>query len=580
MGPPAITILGGGISGLTLAHYLRQALGPAARLTIVEASDRLGGWVQTVEEKGFLFERGPRSFRPSMSGAELLRLTESLGLAPQAIAPAPGGSARMIWLDGAICPLPSSLAGALFGGNPAMAGVPLAALRELFVPRSGLPDESIHDFVSRRFGEHAATTLLDPMVSGIYSGDTKKLSVRSCFGVLHEAEKSSGSVVRALLKKQLAAAAAAAAAAGGGRGGGEGAGAAASDFERHMGRQVSVSFERGMQTLTDELEARARADPNTELLTQTRAVAMHQQIGGAATAAAAAASATATAFAAAGTGGLQLELEGAGAQGGRAVRHADHVFTTIPAPALGSLVQDSAAVAVAAGAAEAVGVREKLASDLHGIEYSSVAVVNLGYERGVLQEEGFGFLVPSNQADANVLGVTFDSSCFAQQNRTPWQTRLTVMAGGAHRPEIAGLSQAALEELAIEAVRHHLRIEVAPDVAIAGVAHQAIPQYRVGHWALAEGIEQGFRRLYGGSVTPMGNWLRGVGISDCVANARGAADDFAATAGVQQAQLTSLELEALRAEVALLRDRVGQLEKANLDFSFMVADEVGNAAQP
>jgi oxygen-dependent protoporphyrinogen oxidase len=571
MGPPAITILGGGISGLTLAHYLRQALGPAARLTIVEASDRLGGWVQTVEEKGFLFERGPRSFRPSMSGAELLRLTESLGLAPQAIAPAPGGSARMIWLDGAICPLPSSLAGALFGGNPAMAGVPLAALRELFVPRSGLPDESIHDFVSRRFGEHAATTLLDPMVSGIYSGDTKKLSVRSCFGVLHEAEKSSGSVVRALLKKQLAAAAA-----GGGGGDGEGAGAAASDFEDHMGRQVSVSFERGMQTLTDELEARARADPNTELLTQTRAVAMHQQIGGAA-----AAAATATAFAAGGTGGVQLELEGEGARGGRAVRHADHVFTTIPAPALGSLVQDdSAAGGGAAAEAEAARVREKLASDLHGIEYSSVAVVNLGYERGVLQEEGFGFLVPSNQADANVLGVTFDSSCFAQQNRTPWQTRLTVMAGGAHRPEIAGLSQAALEELAIEAVRHHLRIEAAPDIAIAGVAHQAIPQYRVGHWALAEGIEQGFRRLYGGSVTPMGNWLRGVGISDCVANARGAADDFAAAAGVQQAQLTSLELEALRAEVALLRDRVGQLEKANLDFSFMVADEVGNAVQP
>lgn len=550
--PPSVAILGGGISGLTLAHFLRRSLGPSARIAVVEASARLGGWVQTVEEEGFLFERGPRSFRPSMSGAELLRLTESLGLADAAIAPAAGGSQRLIWLDGKICPLPTSLAGALFGASPAMAGVPLAGLREIFVPRSDLHDESVHDFICRRFGSHVATTLIDPMVSGIYSGDTRKLSVRSCFGALYEAERDHGSVVRSILRKQLPGAINA-----------ESLGSKSSAFEMRMGKEVSVSFKQGMQTITDELEARARADPNTELLTQTQAISMRQDK------AMAAHNGTVA-------GGVELELSRSRDAEGcwHETKYVDHVFSTIPAPALGSLVEQSLP-------ADGAGLQQKLVADLRSIEYSSVAVMNLGYNMGVLQQEGFGFLVPSKEPDAKVLGVTFDSSCFAQQNRTPWQTRLTVMAGGAHRPEVAEMSTLELEELAIDAARRHLGIKVRPDVLIAGVAHQAIPQYRVGHWAVANGIEESFRRLFpGNAVTPMGNWLRGVGLADCVANAREAACSYAARDLVVQQLHQALssagdeEIRALRKELTALKQRVAVLENANLEFAFHVADEI------
>ena len=572
MATPSVAILGGGISGLSLAHFLRRALGPAARIAVVEASGRLGGWVETVQEKGFLFERGPRSFRPSMSGAELLRLVEELGLAESAIAPAPGGSQRLIWLNGQICPLPMSLVGALLGSSPAMTGVPLAGLRELFVPRSGLADESVHDFIERRFGSHVATTLIDPMVSGIYSGDTRRLSVRSCFSVLHEAERDDGSVVKSILRKQLSASRGAAA---GGVGG-------ASEFEQRMGKEVSVSFKRGMATLTDELEVRARADPNTEVLTETQAIAMRQATvtaGAVPSSVMAGAVSTAAGAKAAGQRGVELELCGVGAaQGWQEMRRVDHVFTTIPAPALGALVERSTATA------DDVQRQQKLTADLRSIEYSSVAVMNLGYDKGVLQQEGFGFLVPSKETDAKVLGVTFDSSCFAQQNRTPWQTRLTVMAGGTHRPEVAAMSTAELEELALDAAHQHLGIDMKPELLITGVAKEAIPQYRVGHWALAEDIKEGFAALYpGGTVTPMGNWLRGVGIADCVANARTAADAYACSDAVaqqvQQAQQLALgagtaEVRAMREELEALRRRVDILENANLEFAFHVADEV------
>lgn len=67
-----IAILGGGITGLTAAHYITREL-PNAKVTIYEAGDRLGGWLQseTVEVEGgtVLMEKGPRTLRPGTDAA-------------------------------------------------------------------------------------------------------------------------------------------------------------------------------------------------------------------------------------------------------------------------------------------------------------------------------------------------------------------------------------------------------------------------------------------------------------------------------------------------------------------------------
>lgn len=72
-----IAILGGGISGLASAYYLTQEL-PKARITIYEASDRLGGWLSSrrvpVKDGTVLFEAGPRTLRPSSNGVLAARL--------------------------------------------------------------------------------------------------------------------------------------------------------------------------------------------------------------------------------------------------------------------------------------------------------------------------------------------------------------------------------------------------------------------------------------------------------------------------------------------------------------------------
>lgn len=72
--PPShdVAILGGGITGLACAYYLIREL-PKAKITIYEASDRLGGWLSStrvpVRDGSVLFEAGPRTLRPSSNGA-------------------------------------------------------------------------------------------------------------------------------------------------------------------------------------------------------------------------------------------------------------------------------------------------------------------------------------------------------------------------------------------------------------------------------------------------------------------------------------------------------------------------------
>lgn len=87
-----------------------------------------------------------------------------------------------------------------------------------------------------------AQRLLDPVASGIFGGDIRRLSVRSCFKMLFDMERESGSVVRAMLFGKSAA---------------DDAlldGSAKSEFIRSHEQSVSVSFQSGMSALMKALE--------------------------------------------------------------------------------------------------------------------------------------------------------------------------------------------------------------------------------------------------------------------------------------------------------------------------------------
>jgi oxygen-dependent protoporphyrinogen oxidase len=197
---PAI-VIGAGISGLTCAHTLRQR---GIHAHVFEASRHAGGVIRSEQRDGFLFELGPQSFTFTDS---LRQLCRELRIENQ-IQPAPEKLPRYLLLDGQLlrAPLspPAFFLSPLFSARTKWSVVrdALGTTKPPVSPNAG--DESIANFVRRKFGAELLEKLVGPFVSGIYAGDPEKLGLRSAFPQLYNAENSRGSVVRGLLRGKKA----------------------------------------------------------------------------------------------------------------------------------------------------------------------------------------------------------------------------------------------------------------------------------------------------------------------------------------------------------------------------------------
>lgn len=189
---PAL-VVGGGISGLVCAYALRKS-GIDAQL--IEASPRPGGLINSTTRDGFLLELGPQSFA---GNAALRQLCTDLGISDQLLQ-APPRAPRYVLIAGALQPVPLNPP-AFFTSSLISGSTKWALVRDIFgmstPPES---DESISAFIRRKFSEDLLDRLVGPFVSGIYAGDPERLSVRAAFPQLYEAEKTSGSIVRGMLR--------------------------------------------------------------------------------------------------------------------------------------------------------------------------------------------------------------------------------------------------------------------------------------------------------------------------------------------------------------------------------------------
>ena len=169
-------VLGGGLSGLLAAWYLRH---PDRRIDLWEASPTPGGWAQTLSwpgpqgEPGFL-ERGPQSLRVIRGGA-LDRLMRDLRLD---FYPAGPKGPRWLGQGGRRYPSPATLAG-LAGAPGLRLREKLRVLAEPFVPPGTAAEESLHAFFARRLGEGFARELLPALVAGVLAAPPERLGVES-----------------------------------------------------------------------------------------------------------------------------------------------------------------------------------------------------------------------------------------------------------------------------------------------------------------------------------------------------------------------------------------------------------------
>jgi protoporphyrinogen/coproporphyrinogen III oxidase len=190
-----VTIVGAGISGLACAYRLGQ-LGIAA--TVLESSSHAGGVIDTAESDGFLFESGPQSFTGSES---LLTLIRELGLTSELQISDPGAP-RFVVRGKRLRKLPMSPPALL--GSSFLSAVSRWKLASEPLRRGKPPaaEESIANFVRRKFGSEILEYLVSPFVSGVYAGDPEQLSVRAAFPMVEQWEREHGSVLRGAIKSR------------------------------------------------------------------------------------------------------------------------------------------------------------------------------------------------------------------------------------------------------------------------------------------------------------------------------------------------------------------------------------------
>lgn len=452
-----IIIIGGGLSGLSALHALSRKFHAASgvQIRLLEKEPSVGGPIRTIRRDGVQFEAGPNGFLDSKPS--VINLAKELGLENDLIASRTEAAIRYISVEDTLHAIPMDPV-SFFKFKPLSFRDKVRILSEVFVSRGSAEDETVAEFGTRRLGPNFTKYFLDPMISGIFAGDVKELSLRAAFPRMYELEQTHGSLFKAawrlsLEKRRLKTSSA--------------AGTASS------GKSVLYSFKGGMGHLIETLQQRYAASIATS------------------------------------QGVLSLEPQGRGyaVETADVTYFADDVVLAAPAPAAARILGT---------------VSLELAQLLENIPSAPVAVAGLVYPKDSFTRlpKGFGYLIPSSEG-RDILGVLFSSQIF--ENRAPeGQVLAQVMMGGARHPEIAGKSNDELLRMARSEIGRILKPAREPLDSFLPHGPRALPQYNRKYPAIRRRVTEilpAYPRLY-----LLGNYLDGVSMNDCVANAKSLVD--------------------------------------------------------
>lgn len=469
-----IVIIGGGISGLAVAHRLfersRASSNSEPQVLLLERSDSVGGTIRTQRHDGFLLETGPDSFISEKP--EALELSRRIGLEEHLIQTNSEHRRSFIVRQGKLLPVPegfqllapSRLWPFITSEIFSWTGKARMAL-ELFLPRhapdNGSADESLADFVRRRFGREALERMAQPMVGGIYTADPEKLSLKATMPRFLEMERKHRSLIWAMWNNRRK--------------------LTREEMQGTSGARYSLflSFDEGMQLLPDTLAARLPAGV-IRLKTNVERIIFDKE-----------------------------KREWTIDTGAAEKISADAVCLALPAYAAGSLLRE---------------VDSQLASELEAIPYASTATINFGWRREDIAHplNGFGFVVPFAER-RTILACTFTSIKF--KGRAPeGHTILRAFVGGALQPEMFALDEEEMTRRVLDDLRALLGIERPPLFSVVEKWPRSMAQYMIGHLERVARIKQ---RVYAlGSLQLAGNAYHGAGIPDCIRGGERAADEI------------------------------------------------------
>lgn len=193
-----IIIAGGGISGLSLLHYLRQEYKDQADVSIqlLEEKPSPGGTINSVARDGYLFEEGPNGFLDSKP--RTLELIRELSLDSELVKAEDNAANRFVVYQHKLYPIPDSPR--KFFQTPLLNPIEkFRVLSEPWIRPRQISGETVFEFGCRRLGKKFTEVFLDAFVTGVFAGDSKRLHLASAFPRIHQLEQEYGSLFKAML---------------------------------------------------------------------------------------------------------------------------------------------------------------------------------------------------------------------------------------------------------------------------------------------------------------------------------------------------------------------------------------------
>ncbi|GBP09471.1 Protoporphyrinogen oxidase [Eumeta japonica] len=461
-------ILGAGLGGLSTGYYLlKHNISSSLKLFLLEATNNCGGWIKSLKTKDYVFEQGPRTIRPKgINGLNTLNMIQDLGLSEH-IFPIrhdhPAAKNRMIFVKNHLHMLPNNVYDIFRTNEPFSKPLINAIFHDLKQqkPHGDLHDDSIYNFVERRFGKEIADYAISPMICGICAGDAKEISVKFLMRTLFEWEQTYGGVIKGLMRSIFK--------------------AKQSDVSQLTELAKKAQEEKwnvytikgGLETLPITLRD-FLAENSVDIQMNTRVKEIEF---------------------------VDSSLVNLVNQNGESLK-VNHVYSTVPAYSLADLVEKQ---------------HPELAKNLRSIPFVTVGVVNLYFPSSTsLIQPAFGFLVPPIE-NSPILGVVFDSCCIPDQKGTV----LTVMLGGRwyNRWFGDGATKDALLDVALQHVSSILHIKERPASYNVNILKNCIPQYVVGHYDKVEKIRKYIQDL-NLPISLIGCSYDGVGINDVIYSAK------------------------------------------------------------
>lgn len=452
-------VVGAGIGGLACGHELRRR---HREVLVLEARERPGGVIDTVEVEGFRFETGPSAI--ARSARAFRELCAELGIAELWLPSAPEARERFLWHRGALVPVPRSPLA--FLRTPLLSRqAKLGLLREPLRrarPPAGAEEPSLSAWLEERIGSEPTRRLAGAFVRGIYAGEIGRLGAASTCPRLFALAQAHGGILRGLLRSRLA------------------------EGRRRplpgpaVPRGALLSFRRGLCTLVEALQGSLGA----ALRLSAPAQSLRRTAGG----------------------WSVLLADGEALEG-------ETLVLCVPAPGAARLLADLARTDAA--------VPASAVATLAGIEHAALTLVHLGFEEGELpgRPRGFGYLVPPDAGAGapGVLGTIFASDLFPQ--RAPAGCCAVTSF---YRTSDLGtrerdlLVRAACADLALAC---GARRAPRPRVAHVQEWRDVIPQYSVGHARRIGLLEAELARALPGLLLG-GSYTGGVSVEDAIVRGR------------------------------------------------------------